>query len=153
MKPNFPQKYGCTMTSKYSKGFTLLELMIVVVIIAILASFAYFNYANYAFRSRRSEGQQFVLAVASAEERYLTALNKYTTDVTGAAPTGLSFSSATSQNGYYSVVVTVAAGDPNYTITASPALAQANDKCGQLVINNFGVKTAIPGTATNGSCW
>ena len=53
-----------------SHGFTLLELMIVLVIIAILAAIAIPAYGRYAYRAHRVDGQELLLRVANAQERY-----------------------------------------------------------------------------------
>jgi len=137
----------------HNKGFTLLELMIVVAIIAILSVLAYSNYAKYGFRSRRTEGQTFLMQVAAAEERYFTAFNKYTTSITGASPAGLGFAKTTSERDYYSVAVSnLGATNTTYTLTATPSGIQANDTCANLAIDNGGSKT-YTGNTNNGNCW
>lgn len=142
------------MKSFRSKGFTLIELMIVVVIVAILAALAYPNYAKYAFRSRRTEGQSFLSQVAAAEERYFTTFNKYTSNIMGASPGGLGFVTNASQpGGYYTVQVSgLGAASVTYTLTATPIGVQANDQCANLTIDNLGNK-AYAGTTNNGNCW
>jgi type IV pilus assembly protein PilE len=144
------------MQAHKTRGFTLIELMIVVAILAITAVYAYTSYSQYGFRARRSEGQQYITQIAAAEERHMTAVNSYTISVTGAAPGGLGFAGNTSTpNGYYTVVVTLPAGG-GYLITGTPAGSQANDKCGNLTLDSTGTK--LPAAATmpqnsNGSCW
>lgn len=144
------------MHRKKSAGFTLLELMIVVVVIAILAALAYFNFSRYAFRSRRVDGQSLLQKIAAAEERYYTNFNNYTTSITGAAPTGLGFTSANSEKGYYSAGVVVGAANQTYTLTATPQGSQSTDVCGGLGLSNTGNKTPAPTAMpqnSNGSCW
>ncbi|MDE2083697.1 MAG: prepilin-type N-terminal cleavage/methylation domain-containing protein [Xanthomonadaceae bacterium] len=144
------------MRRKRPAGFTLLELMIVVVVIAVLASLAYFNYSRYAFRARRSDGQSLLQNLAAAEERYYTNFNNYTTSITGAAPTGLGFSSVTSPKGYYTAAAFVASANQTYTLIATPVGPQASDQCGALSLTNTGQQipgpTAMPQNS-NGNCW
>jgi type IV pilus assembly protein PilE len=135
------------------RGFTLLELMIVVIVVAILATLAIYNYARYGYRARRADGQNMIQKIAAAEERYYTNFNNYTTSITGAAPGGLAFPSTNSEKGYYSVSAAVGTGNQTYTLTATPAGPQTNDKCGQLILDNTGAKSASPGDTSNGSCW
>lgn len=140
------------MVKARAGGFTLIELMIVVVIIAILAAIAVPAYGRYAYRARRPDGQQLLLQVANAEERYYSTNNQY------GSLTGLGYADpANSEKGYYSVTVTVAA-DPAgnasaaFTATATPISSQAKDACGNLAITNAGVKTPSTPSA-NGNCW
>ena len=139
-----------------SRGFTLIELMIVVAIIAILAAIAVPAYQRYGYRARRVDGQQLLLTIANAEERYYAVNNQYTTDVTKIGFTG---TSAVSNNGYYSATITPASGSTSaqtYLAKAAPQGAQSNDVCGSLSIDNTGNKQPDTSNATlnsNGNCW
>ena len=143
------------MRAHKTRGFTLIELMIVVAILAIIAVYAYTSYSQYGFRARRSDGQQYITQIAAAEERHFTAVNSYTTAITTAAPTGLGFAVNTSGRGYYTVTVTLPAGG-GYLITGAPTGSQANDKCGNLSLDSAGTKlpaaTSMPENS-NGRCW
>ncbi len=70
------------MPSHASKGFTLVELMIVVVIVTLLAAFAYPAYLEYARKARRSDGIEMLNRVMQAQERYFTNNLTYTTELT-----------------------------------------------------------------------
>lgn len=129
------------------QGFTLIELMIVVGIIAILAAFAVPTYLRYGIRARRADGQQTLLRIANAQERYYSTNNKY------GALTDIGYTNPTlSDKQYYSV--TVASATTTFTATAAPVAggAQAKDDCKSLTIDNTGQKKQT-GSTTNGSCW
>lgn len=53
-----------------SKGFTLIELMIVVAIVAILTTIAYPNYRDYVIRGQLVDATQGLSAVRANMERY-----------------------------------------------------------------------------------
>jgi len=131
------------------KGFTLIELMITVVIVAILAGIAYPSYEGYMKRSRRSEAQQLLAAIANRETQYLLDSRMYT-NVIGA--TGLNVNTerwtctptaapTSCTNGWYTVTVTVdnAATPPTFAATATASGKQVPD--GDLTINQAGAKT------------
>ena len=56
---------------KSTKGFTLIELMIVVAIIGILAAIAIPNFLRFQLKSKSSEGKVNLAAIRTAEESYL----------------------------------------------------------------------------------
>lgn len=132
-----------------ARGFTLLELMIVVVIIAILAAIAIPTYSRYAIRAHRVDGQELLLRLANAQERYYATNNHY------GALAELNFQDpAPSEKGYYSVTMVPAAASTSqtFTATAAPVGGQTKDDCNSLTIDNAGQKLST-GTTTNGSCW
>ncbi len=55
-----------------ARGFTLIELVVVVVIISILVTVALPNYRQQLVKTRRSEAQSALLALANALERRFT---------------------------------------------------------------------------------
>lgn len=62
---------------KGSRGFSLVEIMIVLAIVGILASIAYPGYASYITRSRRIEGQMALLDIMQQQERFYSLHNTY----------------------------------------------------------------------------
>jgi type IV pilus assembly protein PilE len=137
-----------------TRGFTLIELMIVVAIIAILAAIAVPWWGRYTFRARRADGQKLLMHIAQAQERYYTDYNHYTSDLT---LLGYKTSPAIAENNDYSVTVAAAGTAPQvYVATAVPINAQVGDKCGSLTIDNTGNKQPDPTKTaqnSNGSCW
>ncbi len=131
-------------------GFTLVELMVVVAIIAILAAFAVPAYSRYGYRARRVDGQELLLRIATAQERYYATYNKYgaLADIGYADP-------APSEKGFYSVSLSNL-GAATFTATAAPLGVQQNDACESLKLDSTGVKTPGASDANsnrNGNCW
>jgi type IV pilus assembly protein PilA len=62
---------------KSTKGFTLIELMIVVAIIGILAAIAIPNFLRFQLKSKSSEGKVNIAAIRTAEESYLAEFGVY----------------------------------------------------------------------------
>lgn len=142
-----------------TRGFTLLELMVVVAIIAILASFAMPAYIRYGQRARRVDAKELLMRVAAAQERYYTNFNRYAVNPLTAA-TSLGLTSLSSDRGYYTIASANGAtgNTQSYVLTATPVPggAQAADQCGALTVNNTGVKTPIATAMpqnSNGPCW
>ncbi len=65
------------LISKRSKGFTLIELMIVVAIIGILAAIAIPNFLSFQLKSKTAEGKTNLAAIRTAEESYYAELGSY----------------------------------------------------------------------------
>ena len=133
---------------KPSRGFTLIELMIVVAIVAILAAIAYPSYQEHVRKTRRAQGKADMMELAQRLERTYTIDRAYT-----AADTicDKDLQSPVSGTSYYKL--TTACTATTFTITAAPQNAQTSDtRCGTLTLNQLGVKTA-DGTLGAGGCW
>ena len=60
-----------------SKGFTLMELMVVIVIVAILAAVAVPLYINYVRDAQRTEARGAIAAIVTAEQVHLQRFGAY----------------------------------------------------------------------------
>ena len=133
-----------------SRGFTLIELMIVVAVLAILASIAYASYQNSVVNSRRSAAAACLLEVAQFMER------EYTTRLSYANVTTLpALACRNDLAAFYTFSLNGAAQATSYSVQAVPqgVQASADTKCGTLRVNQAGTRSV---TGTGGSvstCW
>ena len=143
------------MNSK-SRGFTLIELVIVMVVIAILAAIAIPSYRQYVLRSHRVEATTTLLAVAAAQEKFYLQNDTYTDNLTDAPPDGLGIADfdadmagVQTENGWYTISVDDTADNEGYTVRAAAIGDQAVDSaCAAFSLNATGARTA-----TNDKCW
>jgi type IV pilus assembly protein PilE len=127
-----------------SRGFTLIELMIVVAIVAILTMIAYPSYTKYIIRTSREAAQSQLLQFATSQEKIFLNSNAYTSSVTnaytGAATGGLGVASGKSNDSKY----TLSLGNPTattFTLTASPVGGSTQAGDGNITINQSGIRT------------
>lgn len=136
-----------------SKGFTLLEMMVVIAVIGILAAIVYPNYDEYIKRGKRTEGQTFLTDLAARQERYFVQNNRYvTTEEKLSELYGLTLVELQSSTGLYVLSLDVGgADDGGYVLTA---VQQFTDRiCGDLTLNALGDKGRT-GSANNAEqCW
>jgi type IV pilus assembly protein PilE len=148
--------------ARSSRGFTLIELMVVVVIATILVSIAVPSYMNQVRQSRRTEAKTALLDLAGREERYFSTNGASYTNV--AANLGYAALPGVAGSGYYTVSVCSpacapsAVAAPSYTVTATPVAgtSQANDKqCASFSVDSTGAQfaTATGGANNTAYCW
>lgn len=135
------------MSIRHSRGMTLIELMIVVAIIGILAAVAYPSYQEYVRRANRADAQAAMLELAQWMERRFTTTNRYAAadgDFTATLP----FTQSPRTGGArYNLTAVVGGVGQTFTLTATPAPAQAADTCGVMTINQQSVTTPAA------NCW
>jgi prepilin-type N-terminal cleavage/methylation domain-containing protein len=112
-----------------SKGFTLIELMIVVAIVAILTTIAYPNYRDYVIRGQLVDATQALAALRANMERYFQDNRTY------AAAPGFPNPCAPPQAPYAAGKFTISCP----TFTAAGFTAQAQGTAGALVGFTFTV--------------
>jgi len=151
MKPYSPVKF---------RGFTLIELMIVLVVMGILTSVAIPSYRNYMLRAHRVDAKTALLRLAANQEKFFLQNNSYaTSSVLGdAPPDGLGMESTT-ENGYFTLVLTTAANGQSYVAEANATGGQTDDvDCDVYGINSAGLEYGGPGPnfdtgSNNPDCW
>lgn len=130
------------------RGFTLIELLIVMVIASILAMIAVPSYQASVIKSRRADARVVLNDTAQRLERCYTQYGAYDSADCPIADD----EEILSRDGFYTLTVDVVDA-ANYTLTAAPEGAQAEDsKCGSLGLSNTGART-ITGDDTVEHCW
>ncbi len=129
--------------ARASRGFTLIELMIVVVVVAILAAIALPSYREYIRRSAREATQSQLVEIAGIQEKIFLNSNAYASNVAAAyngnATGGLGVTGSKSLDGRYTISVVVSGA--SYSLTATPVVGSPQEGDGLLTIASNGTRT------------
>jgi type IV pilus assembly protein PilE len=144
-----------TRALRCSRGFTLIELMLVVAVAGILSGVAYPSFMGQLQKIRRADALVAFLQVQAAQERWRSNNPSYGT----AAQLGFG---ATSSAGHYAIRVDTPS-ELSYEVLASAQGAQAHDApCRYLKLRSEGgnlIQASGPDTGTNNTasanrqCW
>lgn len=128
-----------------TKGFTLIELMIVVVIIAILASIAMPSYKDYVLRGKIAEAQGQLASLQVRMEQYYQDNRSYANGTAcgiavPASTPNFSYACTMSDNQHFVYTATGLNGAAGFVFTVNEAGTKAT--------------TGVPtGWTTNATCW
>jgi len=137
-------------------GFTLIELMIVVVIVGVLMLLVLPAYQDNVRKTRRADGMQMLLEIASRQENFMLDRSTYTTNLAQLGYEGTSgVPPFFSRDEHYTMSVGDCGTDiaTCFVITAAPRGGQIEDtRCGSFTLNSQGVRGST-GTLANEDCW
>jgi len=128
-----------------ASGFTLIELVVVVAILGIIAMFSYPGLVEHVSKARRVEAQSVLVEAAQWLERYYSEHHQYhqglADQLAVVLPQALRSSprSAGASANYEVRIEQVSA--TTFTLIAVPTARMMRDRCGTLVLNQFGQKS------------
>lgn len=126
------------MHARRTRGFTLVELIIVMVVTALLAAVAMASYRAYTLQAQRASAITALSDAASRQEQFFLNNRSYTAAL-GAG--GLNVPAATPGGAYLVSIDAPTAGCPIarcWSMRATPQGRQTDDACGTLTHNSDG---------------
>lgn len=135
-----------------SKGFTVVELLIVLAVIGILTAVAFPSYQNHVRKGSRAAAQAAMMQVADREAQYLLDARNYA--VGTSALTTLNITVPTEVSSKYTITVTNSSGGttattpPSYTVVATPITGGSQVSDGTLYLTHTGAKTRVASSVT-----
>jgi len=127
--------------SRDTRGFTLVELMVVIMIIALLAALGYPSYGNFVTKSRRQAARNTIYQIADRQEQFFLDNKTYTTTIIVG---GLNMAAVTEGGTYVLSVDAPNVACPMnrcFRVRATPQGTQIGDTCGTMTIDSDRLKT------------
>lgn len=128
-----------------SRGYTVLELLVVVAVAAILLMLAVPSYQRHVQRSHRADAIRSVLAVAACLERSRAGTGHYDTTACSTVAHSERYALAIEPPGETEAV--------RYRITANPLNDAGQDPCGSLSLDQAGVRSISGSEDRLAACW
>ena len=141
------------MMRNRTRGFTLIEMMIVVAVLGIIVALGYPSYQEQVRKARRAEGMGELLEMADRLERRYSDQGTYA-GINADALYGISTADNTrpTTNGHYKLSID-SADTVQFTISAAPQGPQTKDKCGTFTMSSQGVKTVSGSISVDDCKW
>lgn len=134
-----------------TKGFSLIELLMVLVITGILAAISYPSYQNYIVRAHRVDGRSALLDLACRMETYYAEHSSYRTATIGTGQSTDVLSQRQSLDGWYNLSLSQVT-DTTYTLQATPR-NMTDTHCQSLTLTSSGVKGVTAVATSVSQCW
>ena len=147
------------VSSRFQRGMSLIELLVVVAIIAIVMAFAFPSYERYVVRAKRAIGQNVLLQVADRQQQFFMDNKRFAADMTNlgfaANPWIVDDDGSSTVAGDVDAVYSIALSNvtaTTWTATATPINGQGSrdTDCANLTLTQAGAKG---NSAGGGNCW
>ncbi|EHR41738.1 type IV pilin protein [Alishewanella jeotgali] len=131
----------------FTRGFSLLEMLVVLAILGILIQLSYPSYQQFVLRSYRAEAVTTLLELANRQEQRLLDTGRYSDQLAD-----LGVSSADTSSGRYRIQLVIDSDGTAFQIILTAQGAQQHDSaCQQFSINHLGQRNH--GVSAALSCW
>lgn len=137
---------------KRTRGFTLMEMLITIAVLSILTAIALPSYSEYVKRGQRSEARAALVQAAQFMERVRTERNSYRPG--GNVPTLPTSVATVPGSGAARYAIRLSAVTANtFALEAQAVGSMVGDLCGNLSLDNTGLRGFTGGKGTMERCW